>query len=269
MPRSFMMLRCCAVAGAALALAISEAAASEPAEPSPEAVLVPEREALPDPSLDFSVLQQTSPVTAGKLDPSKFIGPVSSGWNTKVGVDFPSPSSALSPEQLLPGAPQDRSSGIAWANVAAPVVETPWDKASLEARIDPQQQGKLGMSLSRSVPVGDNASLTWLNSYSLTQTLTHNLAAAPVQIPGSLQAAASAPGAAQIYGMNQAVRLTLPSDTSVSFGAAVSTADDKWLRSLSAEQKLFGGPVSITGALTESAPGEFSKSLTAGFKRTW
>jgi hypothetical protein len=38
---------------------------------------------------------------------------------------------------------------------------------------------------------------------------------------------------------------------------------------LSAEQKLFGGPLSVTGSVSETATGDTSKSLRAGFKRTW
>jgi hypothetical protein len=49
----------------------------------------------------------------------------------------------------------------------------------------------------------------------------------------------------------------------------VSSANDKWLRSMSAEQKLFGGPLSITGTITETATGGQSKGLKAGFKQTW
>jgi len=61
----------------------------------------------------------------------------------------------------------------------------------------------------------------------------------------------------------------LPTDTSVSLGADISSSDDKWLRTLSAEQKLLGGPFSVTGSVSETAGGELSKSLRAGFKRSW
>ena len=56
---------------------------------------------------------------------------------------------------------------------------------------------------------------------------------------------------------------------SVSLGTNISSTDEKWLPSLSAEQKLFGGPVSVTGSVSETPTGETSKSLTAGFKRQW
>jgi hypothetical protein len=275
MPRNTLLKRY-ALHGVAVTLAGFSATvvAAEPAEqPLLKDLPVPEFSDLFGWPFDFSVPPPTS-ASANKIDPSKFIGKAPAGWDAKVGLDPRTQSLTFRPDQLVPGAPADRSSGIAWANVAAPVVETPWDKASLETRIDPQQQGKLGMSLSRSVPVGESLSMTWLNSYSLTQTLSRNgaptaadaLIATSTPVPGSTQS----PAAAQVYGTNQSMRFTfLPSNTSVSFGAALSTVDDKWLRSLSAEQKLFGGPISITGGLTESAPGEYSKSIKAGFKRTW
>jgi hypothetical protein len=42
-----------------------------------------------------------------------------------------------------------------------------------------------------------------------------------------------------------------------------------WLRTLSAEQKLFGGPFSVTGSVSETGTGDLSKSLKASFERTW
>ena len=51
--------------------------------------------------------------------------------------------------------------------------------------------------------------------------------------------------------------------------ADISSTDDKWLRTLSAEQKLFGGPFSVTGSVSETATGDLSKSLKAGFKQNW
>ena len=51
-------------------------------------------------------------------------------------------------------------------------------------------------------------------------------------------------------------------------GQTLSTADDKWLRRIGAEQKLFGG-VSISGSISETPQGATNKSVTAGFKRSW
>jgi hypothetical protein len=107
--------------------------------------------------------------------------------------------------------------------------------------------------LSRSVPVGENVSVTLQNGVSVTRT-----------VPGTAQPPA------QIWASSQGLQFNLlPTDTSVSLGTAISTVDDKWQRTLSAEQKLFGGPFNITGSVTESTSGERSKSLKAGFKTTW
>ena len=128
-----------------------------------------------------------------------------------------------------------------------------WDQTSIETRVDPsQQQSKVGTTLSRSVPVGENVTATLQNGLAVTSPLpnatTHN----------------------HDWTSNQSLRFNvLPTDTSVSLGANNSSADEKWLPSLSAEQKLFGGPFSVTGSVSETPTGETSKSLTAGFKRQW
>src|SRR5262249_25369775 len=74
------------------------------------------------------------------------------------GIDYSKPSIpavTFQPDQLLAGAVPDQSSGVAWATITAPGFEAPlgWDKTSIETRADPsQEQGKLGTTLSRSVP---------------------------------------------------------------------------------------------------------------------
>src|SRR5262245_52341046 len=98
-------------------------------------------------------------------------------WNGKAGIDYSKPSIpavTFQPDQLLAGAVPDQSSGVAWATITAPGFEAPlgWDKTSIETRVDPsQEQGKLATTLSRSVPVGDDVSLTLQNGVSLTRTL--------------------------------------------------------------------------------------------------
>jgi hypothetical protein len=185
--------------------------------------------------------------------------PSASGWDGKAGIDYRKPSipaADLQPDQLVAGAIPDQSTGVAWANVTAPGLDSPlgWDKTSIETRLDPsQEQGKLGTTLSRSVPVGDSVAVTLQNGVSVTRTLP---SAGQTQL--------------QTWSTSQAVRFNvLPTDTTLSLGANISSTDEKWLRTLSAEQKLFGGPVSVTGSVSETGPGETSKSLRAGFKRTW
>jgi hypothetical protein len=72
-----------------------------------------------------------------------------------------------------------------------------------------------------------------------------------------------------IYSADTSARLNvLPTGTAVSVGAARSTADDKWLRTLRTEQKLFGG-INVTGAISETPDGLPTRSIGAGFKRNW
>src|SRR5262249_52721353 len=180
------------------------------------------------------------------------------GWINKAGIDYSKPAipaATFQPDQLLAGAVPDQSTGVGWATITAPGLEAPlgWDKAAIDTRLDPShEQGKLGTTLSRSVPVGDDVSLTWQNGVSMTRPLPN------------------ATGQVHSWATSQALRFNfLPTDTSVSFGADISSTDDKWLRTLSAEQKLFGGPFSVTGSVSETPAGDLSKSLKAGFKRSW
>ena len=165
------------------------------------------------------------------------------------------PAVTFQPEQLLAGAVPDQSNGVAWATITAPGLESPlgWDKTSIETRVDPaQEQSKLGTTLSRSVPIDDTVSLTLQNGVSIIRPLPN----ASGQVHG--------------WASSQALRFNiLPTDTSVSFGADISSSDDKWLRTLSAEQKLFGGPFRVTGSVSETGTGDVSKSLKAGFKHNW
>jgi hypothetical protein len=189
-----------------------------------------------------------------------------SGWEAKAGVDSGASASPIPPEPWTSGTP----SGAAWAHVTAPGVDLPlsWDKASVETRLDPaQEQGKLGTTFSRSIPLGEKLSVTLQNGFSVTQTL-----GATTATP-SPSTSASAPATSpinQVFGTNEMLRLgILPTDTTVAVGAAKSSTDEKWLRSLGAEQKLFGGPFSVSGSVNETSTGELSKSIKAGFKHAW
>ena len=102
------------------------------------------------------------------------------------------------------------------------------------------------------MPIDDTVSLTLQNGVSIIRPLPN----ASGQVHG--------------WASSQALRFNiLPTDTSVSFGADISSSDDKWLRTLSAEQKLFGGPFRVTGSVSETGTGDVSKSLKAGFKHNW
>jgi len=185
-------------------------------------------------------------------------------WDTRIGADMTvvNPSASTSADALRqkfsPDAPPLQSSGTAWAAATAPGIGSIWDKTSIEARVDPgQEQGKLGTSLTKSVPLSEQYSLTLQNGYNVIQQ-------GIVPVPG----VASHP-ATRNYETDQSAKLSI-TDTGTSFvaGQSLSTTDDKWLRKFGAEQKLFNG-VTISGSVGETAAGTTNKSISAGFKKSW
>ena len=166
-------------------------------------------------------------------------------------------SSDLLRQKFASDAQPSQSSGTAWAALTAPGLGSIWDKTAVEARVDPlQEQSKLGTSLSKSMPLSEQYSLTLQNGYNVIQQ-------GVVPVPGI-------PGRpVRNYETDQSARLSI-TDTGTSFiaGQTLSSADDRWLRKIGAEQKLFGD-ISVTGSIGETALGTSNKSLTAGFKRSW
>src|SRR5258708_31696629 len=163
--------------------------------------------------------------------------------------------SELLSEKLANGGNAPQSSGAAWAAVTAPGVGSIWDKTAVEARLDPSQdQSKLGTSISKSLPLNQQDSLTLQDGYNVIQ-----------------QGIAPLPGIAArpAYQTQQSAKLSIAgTGTSLIAGQTLSSTDDKWLRKVGAEQKLFDG-VSISASVGETPLGTTSKSLTAGFKRSW
>ena len=188
--------------------------------------------------------------------------PLSPFWDTRIGADMtvtrqPQTMSELLTEKAENGGGQPQSSGTAWAAVSAPGVGSIWDKTAIEARVDPSQdQSKVGTALSKSMPLSEQYSLTLQNGYNVIQQ-------GVVPVPGI----AARP--LRSYGTDQSAKLSI-TDTGTSFsaGQTLSSTDDKWLRQVGAEQKLFDG-VSISGSISETPLGAINKSLTAGFKRSW
>jgi hypothetical protein len=166
-------------------------------------------------------------------------------------------SSDLLRQKFASDAQPSQSSGTAWAAITAPGLGSIWDKTAVEARVDPsQEQSKLGTSLSKSLPLSEQYALTLQNGYNVIQQ-------GVVPVPGI-------PGRPmRNYETDQSARLSI-TDTGTSFiaGQTLSSADDRWLRKIGAEQKLFGD-ISISGSIGETALGTSNKSLTAGFKRSW
>jgi hypothetical protein len=182
-------------------------------------------------------------------------------WDTRVGADLTvarqQPASAAEALQQKITSGEQQSAGSGWAAMTAPGVGSIWDRTAIEARVDPSEvQSKLGTSLSKSVTLDERTSLTLQNGSSVTQ---QGIAAIP-GITGHQ---------ARNYAMDQSARLSI-ADTGTSFvaGQTLSSSDDKWLRKVGAEQKLFGG-VSVSGSIGETLTGAANKSISAGFKRSW
>jgi hypothetical protein len=183
-------------------------------------------------------------------------------WDAKVGVNYrkaPVPNAEFLPSPLPDSTPPDQSTGVGWANLTTSRVPLGWDKATIETQVDPlDEQSKLGTTLSRSMPLGDELSLTLQNGLSVSRAFANS------------SVSSQATSSARTWSSEQALRFNLlPTDTTLSLGAQLSSSDDKWRPTLSAEQKLFGGPISLTGSVSETPAGETSKSLKAGFKQNW
>jgi hypothetical protein len=190
--------------------------------------------------------------------------PVSPFLDARVGADMTvvNQSQTLTGSDLLrqkfsADAPPSQSSGTAWAAITASGVASIWDKTAVEARLDPsQEQSKLGTSLTKSLPLNEQYSLTLQNGYNVVQQ-------------GILPVPGIAGRPVRNYQTEQSAKLSITdSGTSFIAGQTLSSTDEKWLRKIGAEQKLFGD-VSISGSIGETAQGASNKSLTAGFKHSW
>jgi hypothetical protein len=110
--------------------------------------------------------------------------------------------------------------------------------------------------LSKQVPISGQSSLTLQNGYSMTQQ-------GMVPVPGLV----SRPQ--RTYETDQSAKISIgDTGTSVTAGQTLSSTDDKWLRKFGAEQKVLDG-VTISGSVGETPQGTISKSISAGFKKSW
>ncbi|MBV9564880.1 MAG: hypothetical protein JOY90_31200 [Bradyrhizobium sp.] len=183
-------------------------------------------------------------------------------WDTRVGADMtvapqPTTMSELLAEKATNGGSAPQSSGSAWAAVTAPGAGSVWDRTAVEARVTPnQEQSRIGTSLTKSVPLDAQYSLSLQNGYNLIQQ-------GIVPVPGII----SHPS--RSYDTEQSAKLDMArSGTSLTAGQTLSSSEDRWLRRVGAEQKLYGG-ISLSGSVGETAQGTTTKSITAGFKRSW
>jgi hypothetical protein len=182
--------------------------------------------------------------------------------DSRIGADMtvvrqPTTLSELLAEKAANGGNEPQSSGTAWATITTPGVASIWDKTAVEARVDPSQdQSKLATSLSKSLTLGEQYSLILQNGYSFTQQ-------------GLFQAPTTAAHPAHNFETGQSASLNITeSGTSFSAGQTLSSSDDKWLRKIGAEQKLFGA-LSISGSISETPQGAPNRSISAGFKQSW
>ena len=187
---------------------------------------------------------------------------VSPFWDTRIGADMtvtkePTTMSELLAEKAANGGNLPQSSGSAWATATAPGAGPVWDKTAVEARVDPgNEQSKLGAALTKSVPLSGDTSLTLQNGYSVNQQGTTALPGVGGRVTRN-------------YETDQSAKVTLTdTGTSISAGQTLSTTDDKWLRKVGAEQKLFDN-VTVSGSVGETSQGAINKSVTAGFKKSW
>jgi hypothetical protein len=209
-------------------------------------------------------------------------------WETKVGADvgLAAPSGITASDNLARGGgAQDHSSGAVWGNLTMPGLTMPgvrplgFDKTSVEARVDAgKDEGKVGATLSRSVPINQDLSVTLQNSYSVKQSLATSATNVPatsvpmMNVPMSPttnipNTASTVPAPA--WGVDETVQLNVdPSGTTFSAGAGASTADTQWHNKLSMEQTLVG-PLKLTTSIEDAGTTTPKKSITAGFKRTW
>jgi hypothetical protein len=187
---------------------------------------------------------------------------VSPFWDTRVGADMtvtrePTTMSELLAEKTVNGGNLPQSGGSAWAAITAPGAGPVWDKTAVEARLDPgADQSKLGASISKQMPIGDATSLTLSNGTNVIQQGT-------VPVPGI------ATRQERSWQTEQSAKVELSeTGTSFSAGQTLSTSDDKWLRKVGAQQKLFGD-VSVSGSVGETPQGTINKSINAGIKKSW
>jgi hypothetical protein len=196
------------------------------------------------------------------------------GWETKVGADvsLSAPASPVPSDNLVRGVTPEPSSGAIWGSLTMPGLSPlGFDKTAVDARYDSgNDEGRLGATLSRTVPLSRNLSVALQNSYSVTQTLGP-VSPAISAVPWAADATPTTPveGPSPVWAAAESVRLNFkPSGTTLSASGGTSTGDALWHNKFSLEQTLFG-PVKVTTSLEDAGMSTSQKSITAGFKHVW
>jgi hypothetical protein len=124
------------------------------------------------------------------------------------------------------------------------------------ARHPGAEQAKLGTVITKSVPLSDGYSITLQNGYNVIQQGLVPVPGVPAHPSRNTET-------------DQSAKLSIgDSGTSFTAGRTLSSTDDKWLGKVGAERKLFDG-VTVSGSIGETPSGATSKSISAGFKRSW
>lgn len=179
-------------------------------------------------------------------------------WDASIGADFniaaPAPTT-YEPLKPLPGKSSDQGASAAWASVDVPYL------ATLGVRAEPNaDRSRLGSSVSRSVPLGQNVSVTMQSSLAVTELYPGGINPAPAAVPGM---------ASRIYDTDNSVKLNLKrTGTAFSVGTTTSSIDPMTHNRLAAEQNIYG-PLNITGSLNDPGRPTSSKSIGAGLKFDW
>jgi hypothetical protein len=184
-----------------------------------------------------------------------------SEWDTRVGVDAhiaPAPGPSGVAETVLQGGEHGPSTGSVWGRIKAPAPLF-WDTTTVDARVDPlQEQGQVSATMSRTVPLGTDVSVTLQDKYSTTQSLQREPSALTAIPPG-----------ASVWETERSVRFNLKrTGTTLSAGVSTLTGDAQWHNRISAEQRI-GGPLSVTTTVTDPGGEAANKSISARFRHTW
>lgn len=183
------------------------------------------------------------------------------GWDGKMGVD-PTPTAA--PVPLSPGASSaDNQTGAGWATISLPSLPAAWDKASIDARINPADQAAVGIKLKQPVATVGGFGVTIENSYSVSRPVD---GAAHLRLP-ELPAQGTAPTPSHSWQAGSALRLGT-AETSVSLGSALSSDDKNWHSKIGVSHNLAPG-LSISTEISDVETRETTASVTAGYKMKW
>ena len=157
--------------------------------------------------------------------------------------------------------------GSAWGGFDMPSIR-PANKSPFEARFEgAKDDSKVGATLSRSVPIGHDLSVTWQNSYALTQPTAYS--SPYVSQFGFISPTGVVGQSSENREIDQSLRFKVaPYGTTFSAGTATSATDPQWHNRLSIEQSL-PGSFNITTSIDEPGTTESRKSITAGFKKVW